>query len=104
MRGQRAGNVVLFKYLKSTKWVRNALADEDVSKLRPMVAAQAYQESGLDQRRRSQVCAISVMQVMSTAAADRRVNIRGIDKLEANIHAGTKYLRLLVLELRESMK
>jgi membrane-bound lytic murein transglycosylase MltF len=110
--GTRSGNVLLFKYLKSTKWVRNAIADEEVSKLRPMlelfqtysdrysfdwlmVAAQAYQESGLDQKRRSHVGAVGVMQVMPTTAADKRVNIKGIDKLEQNIHAGTKYLRLL---------
>jgi membrane-bound lytic murein transglycosylase MltF len=110
--GTRAGNVVLFKYLKSTKWVRNALADEEVSKLKPMVdlfqtyserfsfdwlmvAAQAYQESGLDQKRKSHVGAIGVMQVMPTTAADKRVNVKGIDKLEPNIHAGIKYLRLL---------
>lgn len=110
--GTRAGNVVLFKYLKSTKWVRNATAAEEVSKLRPMVdlfktysdrfsfdwlmvAAQAYQESGLDQKRRSHVGAIGVMQVMPATAADKRVNVKGIDKLEQNIHAGTKYLRLL---------
>lgn len=110
--GTRAGNVLLFKYLKSGKFVRNAIADDEVSKLKPMVdlfktysdrysfdwlmvAAQAYQESGLDQKRRSHVGAIGVMQVMPTTAADKRVNIKGIDKLEQNIHAGTKYLRLL---------
>lgn len=110
--GTRAGNVVMFKYLKSTRWVRNATTEDEVSKLKPMVdlfqsysdrysfdwlmvAAQAYQESGLDQKRRSHVGAVGVMQVMPTTAADKRVNIKGIDKLEQNIHAGTKYLRLL---------
>ncbi len=113
--GTHAGNVVLFKYLKNTKWVRNALAEGEVSKLKPMVAlfqqysdrydfdwlmvaAQAYQESGLDQKKRSHVGAVGVMQVMPTTAADRRVNVKGIDKLEQNIHAGTKYLRLLADE------
>jgi membrane-bound lytic murein transglycosylase MltF len=113
--GTRSGNIVLFKYLKSTKWVRNALADEEVSKLRPMaelfqtysdrfdfdwlmVAAQAYQESGLDQKRKSHVGAVGVMQVMPTTAADRRVNVKRIEQLEPNIHAGTKYLRLLADE------
>ena len=60
-----------------------------------MVAAQAYQESGLDQSKRSHVGAVGVMQVMPTTAADRRVNIKDIEKLEQNILAGTKYLRLL---------
>ncbi len=35
------------------------------------------------------------MQVLPSTAADRRIEIKGIEQLEANIHAGTKYLRLL---------
>jgi membrane-bound lytic murein transglycosylase MltF len=110
--GTLKGNVVLFKYLKSTQWVRNAIALEEVSKLRPMVklfrryadrfsfnwlmvAAQAYQESGLDQSKRSPVGAIGVMQVTPATASDKRVRVEGIERLEQNIHAGTKYLRLL---------
>jgi membrane-bound lytic murein transglycosylase MltF len=60
-----------------------------------MVAAQAYQESGLDQSKRSPVGAIGVMQVTPATASDKRVAIEGIERLEQNIHAGTKYLRLL---------
>ena len=50
--------------------------------------AQGYQESGLDQAKRSHVGAIGVMQVMPTTARDKSVNIPDIDKLESNIHAG----------------
>jgi membrane-bound lytic murein transglycosylase MltF len=36
------------------------------------------------------------MQVLPTTAADRNVNIPEIEKLENNIHAGTKYMRFIV--------
>ena len=61
-----------------------------------MMAAQAYQESGLNQNRKSHVGAIGVMQVLPSTAADRNVNISEIEKLENNIHAGTKYMRFIV--------
>ena len=60
-----------------------------------MVAALGYQESGLDQSKRSPAGAIGVMQMLPTTAADRNVNIPDIEILENNIHAGTKYLRFL---------
>jgi membrane-bound lytic murein transglycosylase MltF len=60
------------------------------------MAAQGYQESGLDQAKRSHVGAIGVMQVMPATARDRSVNIPDIDKLESNIHAGIKYNRWVV--------
>jgi membrane-bound lytic murein transglycosylase MltF len=110
--GTRSGNIVMVKYLKSADWVKNALDRNELAKLEPMInafrqyshqfdfdplmiAAQAYQESGLDQSKRSHVGAIGVMQVMPTTASDKRINVKGIEKLEPNILAGTKYLRLL---------
>jgi membrane-bound lytic murein transglycosylase MltF len=60
------------------------------------MAAQAYQESGLDQSKKSHAGAIGVMQLLPSTAADRNVNISGIQKLENNIHAGTKYMRFIV--------
>jgi membrane-bound lytic murein transglycosylase MltF len=61
-----------------------------------MISAQAYQESGLDQNKRSPSGAIGVMQVLPTTAKDPNVNIPDIQKLENNIHAGTKYLRFII--------
>jgi membrane-bound lytic murein transglycosylase MltF len=58
--------------------------------------AQGYQESGLDQGKRSRVGAIGVMQVMPATARDRSVNIPDIDQLESNIHAGIKYNRWVI--------
>ncbi len=111
--GTLAGNVLINKYLKSTKWVKNARSDEDIARFRSMVelfkkyssqyefdwllmAAQGYQESGLDQSKRSHVGAIGVMQVMPATARDKAVNIPDIEKLESNIHAGIKYNRWVV--------
>jgi membrane-bound lytic murein transglycosylase MltF len=110
--GTRSGNILLVKYLKDTDWVKDATDRNELAKLEPMidafrrygnqfdfdplmVAAQAYQESGLDQNKRSHVGAVGVMQVMPTTASDKRVNVKDIEKLEQNILAGTKYLRLL---------
>jgi membrane-bound lytic murein transglycosylase MltF len=111
--GSLAGNVLIGKYLKTTKWVRNARSDEDRKRFLSMIelfkkysskysldymlmAAQGYQESGLDQSKRSHVGAIGVMQVMPATARDKAVNIPDIDKLESNIHAGIKYNRWVI--------
>jgi membrane-bound lytic murein transglycosylase MltF len=111
--GTLAGNLLINKYLKSTKWVKNARSEEDIARFRSMIelfqkysdqydfdwllmAAQGYQESGLDQSKRSPVGAIGVMQVMPETARDKAVNIPDIEKLESNIHAGIKYNRWVV--------
>ncbi len=60
-----------------------------------MLAALAYQESTLDQSLRSKVGAVGVMQILPTTAGDKNVGITGIEKIEPNIHAGTKYLRFM---------
>jgi membrane-bound lytic murein transglycosylase MltF len=59
-----------------------------------MLAAQGYQESRLDQAERSHVGAIGVMQVMPATGAD--MGVGDIHKIEPNIHAGVKYMDLLM--------
>jgi membrane-bound lytic murein transglycosylase MltF len=59
-----------------------------------MLAAQGYQESGLDQSAHSSVGAIGVMQLMPDTGAQMRVG--DIHNVEANIHAGTKYMDSLM--------
>ena len=62
-----------------------------------MIAAQGYQESKLDQSARSKRGAVGIMQMLPATAADPAIGITGIDRDAArNIHAGIKYLRLLV--------
>ena len=111
--GSLAGNVLINKYLRSTTWVKNARSYEDRKRFSSMIdlfrkygdkydldyllmAAQGYQESGLDQTKRSHVGAIGVMQVMPATARDKAVNIPDIEKLENNIHAGIKYNRWVI--------
>ncbi len=59
------------------------------------LAAQAYQESGLDHSRRSHRGAIGVMQVLPSTARDKNVGIPDISSVENNIHAAAKYLAFL---------
>jgi membrane-bound lytic murein transglycosylase MltF len=111
--GTMTGNVILRRYLQNTRWARSATHQEDLRRFNELVvhfkkyatqyefdwlmlAAQGYQESRLDQKTRSPVGAIGVMQVMPTTARDKNVGIPDIHLVEPNIHAGVKYLRFLV--------
>jgi membrane-bound lytic murein transglycosylase MltF len=111
-KGTLKGNILYKRYLQDTKWVRNALAEKEFERFKGavdffkrysqqynfdwlMIAAQAYQESGIDQSKRSPAGAVGVMQLLPSTAADPNVNIRKIDVMEHNIHAGVKYLRFL---------
>ena len=60
------------------------------------MAAQGYQESGLDNSVKSPVGAIGVMQVMPATGNDLKVG--DISQLEPNIHAGVKYMRWMIDE------
>ena len=112
-KGTMLGNIVFNRYLRETKWVKNSLSDEEIRRFREtieffkryadrygfdwlMVGAQAYQESGIDQSKRSPMGAIGVMQVLPSTAADPNVNIPKIEELESNIHAGVKYMRFIM--------
>lgn len=59
-----------------------------------MLAAQGFQESRLNQQARSPVGAIGVMQLMPDTGREMRVG--DIHQLEPNIHAGAKYMDLLM--------
>ena len=59
-----------------------------------MLAAQGYQESQLDQQAKSHVGAIGVMQLMPATGAEMKVG--DIHVTESNIHAGTKYMDVLM--------
>jgi membrane-bound lytic murein transglycosylase MltF len=59
-----------------------------------MLTAQGYQESALDQKARSHMGAIGVMQIMPATGAELRVG--DIHVLEPNIHAGAKYMDQLM--------
>ena len=116
MRGNREGtlhgNVLLKRYLKNTRYVRNSLQSREMVRFNEtahlfqkyasqyqfdwlMVVAQAYQESRLDHSARSHSGAVGIMQLLPSTAADKNVNIRDIDDIENNIHAGIKYLHFI---------
>jgi membrane-bound lytic murein transglycosylase MltF len=59
-----------------------------------MLVAQGYQESLLDQRARSGVGAIGIMQLMPATGASMKVG--DITIAESNIHAGAKYMDQLM--------
>ncbi|MGD9349980.1 MAG: transglycosylase SLT domain-containing protein, partial [Desulfobacterales bacterium] len=111
-KGTLKGNILYRRYLQNTRWVRNALAEKDLQRFKDavkyfkryskrydfdwlMIAAMAYQESGIDQSKRSPAGAVGVMQLLPETATDPNVNIRNIHVMEHNIHAGVKYLRFL---------
>ena len=59
------------------------------------LAAQGYQESELNQQRKSHRGAVGIMQLLPSTAADKNVGIRDISTEENNIHAGAKYMAFL---------
>lgn len=61
-----------------------------------MLAAQGYQESRLDQKKRSRAGAIGIMQIMPATGAAMKVG--NIKITEPNIHAGAKYMDHLMAE------
>jgi len=109
--GTAFGSEIFRRYLKSTKYVKNATSSEEIRKFRELVqffrtygdqysmdwmlmAAQGYQESRLDQNAKSPVGAIGVMQVMP--ATGKELKVGDIRRTEPNIHAGVKYIRFVV--------
>ncbi len=61
-----------------------------------MLAVQGYQESTLDQNKRSRVGAIGVMQIMP--ATGQSLKVGDINVTEANIHGGAKYMDQLMTQ------
>ena len=57
--------------------------------------AVAYQESGLDNKKKSRAGAVGIMQVRPETGKDKNIGIKNVHFLENNIHAGVKYLAFL---------
>ncbi|MGE3935438.1 MAG: transporter substrate-binding domain-containing protein [Rhodospirillaceae bacterium] len=103
--------VLLQKYLKNTKWAKSATAQGELAKFDRVVElfrkystryeldyllmmAQGYQESRLDQTARSRHGAVGVMQLLPSTGKEMQVG--DVLQMEPNIHAGVKYLRVLL--------
>jgi membrane-bound lytic murein transglycosylase MltF len=110
-KGTAFGNEIFQRYLKDTRYVKEATADAEMRKFKAtidvfrkygdrygldwmLMAAQGYQESRLDQNARSRVGAIGVMQVMP--ATGKELKVGDITQLDPNIHAGVKYIRFMI--------
>ena len=110
-KGDAFRNTIERRYLNSVKYAKNAAAASERKKFLAIVelfkkygaqynldyllmAAQGYQESMLNQNAKSKVGAIGVMQVMPPTAKD--LNVGDITKVDANIHAGVKYMRFMM--------
>jgi len=109
--GTALGNVIERRYLVNTSFAKQATSEAERKKFRELaaffqkyggqyqvdyllMAAQGYQESGLDQDAKSRVGAVGVMQVMP--ATGKELNVGDITQIEPNIHAGVKYMRFVV--------
>lgn len=110
--GTTFGNVVIQRYTRDNRWVRNPGTTEDLRRFKAalpyfqkyakqyefdylLIAAQAYQESRINQKLKSPAGAVGVMQIKPTTASDPNVRIANVDAMESNIHAGVKYLRFV---------
>jgi membrane-bound lytic murein transglycosylase MltF len=110
-KGDGFRNVLERRYLKDLKYAKNAAADAERKKLQAVIklfekygaqydidyllmAAQGYQESTLDHSVKSPVGAVGVMQVMP--ATGKELQVGNIAEVEANIHAGVKYMRFMM--------
>lgn len=109
--GTAFGNTLLRRYLQNTKWIKDSTSTAEMQKFNDyvayfkkyaseynfdylMLAAQGYQESLLDQNRKSHVGAVGIMQVMPKLAAANPIDVTNVSSdADANIHAGVKMLR-----------
>jgi membrane-bound lytic murein transglycosylase MltF len=107
--GTSFGNTLWRRYLKSDQWVKNPTTAVELAKFNetvaffkkyagdygfdyPMIVAQGYQESLLNQSARSPGGAVGIMQVKPRIAAAEPISIPNISTAENNIHAGVKLL------------
>ncbi len=108
--GTVLGTMLFAKYYGNTKWIQNPITKSEERKLAKLqshfkryakmygfdwlkIAAMAYQESQLNQSKRSQKGAVGIMQIIPETAA--QFGIRNVSTAESNIHAGVKYLNYL---------
>lgn len=109
--GSKKRNILLRRYLKAGKYAKGATSKEEIAKFEAvvkffrkyggkyeldylLVMAQGYQESKLDQNARSPSGAVGVMQVLPSTG--KEMGVGDITKVEANIHAGVKYIRFMM--------
>ena len=108
-KGTLLGNIYFNRYYKDTKWIKNPFSEKKRKTLHRyeelfkkysrkydfdwmLIMALAFQESGLDNNKKSSAGAVGIMQIKPTTASDKNIGINDMHLLENNIHAGVKYL------------
>jgi membrane-bound lytic murein transglycosylase MltF len=111
-KGTLVGNDTYNRYLSNASRVRCSHTNRALQRVRElisvfqkygemfefdwlMLAAQAFQESGLRQDRKSPAGAIGIMQIKPSTAADKNVGIDDVTTVDGNVHAGAKYMRFI---------
>jgi membrane-bound lytic murein transglycosylase MltF len=109
--GTAFGNIIEKRYLVSTAYAKQATSEAERKKFLTLIdlfrkysaqydlpyllmAAQGYQESQLEHNAKSRAGAVGVMQLMP--ATGKEMNVGNIAKIDANIHAGVKYVRFMM--------
>jgi membrane-bound lytic murein transglycosylase MltF len=110
--GTAYGEKLISQYLKNPQFVKNNRSPESIRRFQQLgplfrkyaeqyefpwllIAAEAFQESGLNHDAKSPVGAIGVMQVMPSTAATPPVSIPDVSNVESNINAGVKLLKFI---------
>jgi membrane-bound lytic murein transglycosylase MltF len=111
-KGTLLGNIYFNRYYEKNPWIKNPLQSKGKKRLHKykalfqkyakqygfdwlLIAAMAYQESGLDNNKKNRSGAVGIMQVLPKTARDKNIGIKNVKDLENNIHAGVKYLAFL---------
>jgi len=109
--GTLLGNQLVKKYTGSKRFLTDATSPDAIKRYKEvvdlfrkygnkysldylLVLAQGYQESRLKQTARSPVGAVGVMQVMP--ATGEGLGVGDINEIDPNIHAGVKYIRMMI--------
>jgi membrane-bound lytic murein transglycosylase MltF len=109
--GTAFGNAVIQRYAINSQMLKSATSPAELKKFEQTVAffrkysvqynvdyllmmAQGYQESSLNQEAKSKVGALGIMQLMPDTG--QQMNVGDIKQIDANIHAGVKYIRFMV--------
>ncbi|MGB5508805.1 transglycosylase SLT domain-containing protein [Robiginitalea sp.] len=110
--GSLMSNILMKKYLKNTQYLKEANSPATLERFKELrglfqkygeqfnwdwllLAAQGYQESQLDNTKKSPAGAVGIMQIKPSTAADPNVGVDNVYDMENNIHAATKYLNFL---------
>ena len=111
-KGTKIGNILHRRYLVRHPWLKKIIhqqfeqryleTEQIIKKYAKqyqfdwqLILAQAYQESRLNQKAISHRGAVGVMQVLPSTANEPYINIKNINKMDSNIHAGVKYLHFM---------